>query len=91
MRRNTLIKVTFWINTGIFFLSCYVIAKVPEGVGFAACAFMASLIWFLAYVKANFFEESVESRRPAAATTSLPDAKSAYHRLHHNTGTRTAQ
>ncbi len=88
MRRNTLIKVTFWLNTAIFFLSCYVIAKVPEGVGFAACAFMASLIWFLAYVKANFFEES---GRPAAATTSLPDAKSAYHRLHHNTGTRAAQ
>lgn len=88
MRRNTLIKVTFWLNTAIFFLSCYVIAKVPEGVGFAACAFMASLIWFLAYVKANFFEES---GRPAAATTSLPDAKGANNRLHHNTGTRAAQ
>lgn len=88
MRRNTLIKVTFWLNTAIFFLSCYVIAKVPEGVGFAACAFMASLIWFLAYVKANFFEES---GRPAAATTSLQDAKDAYRRLHLTTERRISQ
>lgn len=88
MRRNTLIKVTFWLNTGIFFLSCYVIAKVPEGTGFAACAFMASLIWFLAYVKANFFEES---GRPAAATASLPDAKDAYKHIHLITGGRSAQ
>lgn len=72
--KNTLIRITFWMNTAIFFLSCYVIAKVPDGVGFAAFAFTGSLLWYLAYIKANYFEEE---RRPAAATTSLPDATKA--------------
>ena len=75
MRKNTLIRITFWMNTAIFFLSCYVIAKVSDGVGFAAFAFTGSLLWYMAYIKANYFEE--KERRPAAATTSLPDATKA--------------
>ena len=77
------------MNTAIFFLSCYVIAKVPDGVVFAAFAFTGSMLWYLAYIKANYFEE--EERRPAAASTSLPDAEGANNRLHLTTERRISQ
>lgn len=69
--KNTLIRITFWMNTAIIILACYTIRNIPENALFAGFAYMFSSLWLTAYAVAN----NMEKRPPVAATTdSLQDA-----------------
>lgn len=68
--KNTLIRITFWINVAIIVLASYTIRNIPENALFAGVAYTCSSLWLTAYVVANF-----EEKRPSTAgTADSPDA-----------------
>lgn len=87
--KNTLIRITFWMNTAIIILASYTIRCIPENALFAGFAYMFSSLWLTAYAVAN----NMEKRPPVAATTdSLQDApESINNHLHDTTKEATAQ
>lgn len=58
-----LVKATAWINLANAFLAIYAAEENPY---FALFAMLWSLIWLMAFVKANFYEKTPDAGTPDA-------------------------